>query len=247
MTDVAQQLNANYNAIVWDCGDLSSGLGDGSGSPEKSNDYAMVNEFLAGLTSMGGVFICGDDAAQSLLAATGASAATFKATYVTFALTTNNHRPSFGISPTVVGVGPGSMYGSQSFVAYGGCPLLNDFDVMTPTGGTNMQMTYGAAAATNGAVILKTTGNSKVVLAGFSFIYIRDDDHDGVLDRARFLFDTLNPFNVDGGPPSDAQPVTVNHLEQNYPNPFNPQTTIAFSLKQRGRVRVDVFTSPARW
>ena len=41
--------------------------------------------------------------------------------------------------------------------------------------------------------------------------------------------------------PSDAQPVTVNHLEQNYPNPFNPQTTIAFSLKQRARVRVDVF------
>ena len=36
--------------------------------------------------------------------------------------------------------------------------------------------------------------------------------------------------------------MTINRLEQNYPNPFNPQTTIAFSFKQRGRVRIDVYS-----
>ncbi len=43
------------------------------------------------------------------------------------------------------------------------------------------------------------------------------------------------------GQPTDAEPAFANRLDQNYPNPFNPQTTIAFSLKQRGRVRIDVF------
>jgi flagellar hook assembly protein FlgD len=43
------------------------------------------------------------------------------------------------------------------------------------------------------------------------------------------------------GTPTSATPVFFDRLEQNYPNPFNPQTTIAFSLKQRGRVRVDVY------
>ena len=42
-------------------------------------------------------------------------------------------------------------------------------------------------------------------------------------------------------PPTNAGPVAVNRLEQNYPNPFNPQTTIAFSIKERGQVRVDVY------
>ncbi len=33
----------------------------------------------------------------------------------------------------------------------------------------------------------------------------------------------------------------VNALAQNYPNPFNPETSIAFSMKEAGRVTVDVY------
>jgi WD40 repeat protein len=47
------------------------------------------------------------------------------------------------------------------------------------------------------------------------------------------------PTAVGGGerPPAPA----VSRLEQNYPNPFNPQTTIAFSLKQRARVVIAIY------
>jgi flagellar hook assembly protein FlgD len=30
-------------------------------------------------------------------------------------------------------------------------------------------------------------------------------------------------------------------LDQNYPNPFNPKTTIAYNLKERSEVKIEVF------
>ena len=240
VTNVAAQLSNNYRIILWDAGDLTQSLGDATGAPEKSNDYAMVNQFLGGLSSPGGIYICGDDYAAGLSGAAGASALTFKSTYITYTLATNNHRPTYGISP--VGTGKaGGAFADDTWIILGGCPLLNDFDVMTPTGTSVMQSSYGAPLANNGAEVSKIAGNARVMIAGYSFAYIRDDEEDGVMDRAQHLHDILQFMGGTPDPPTDAAPVMSNALEQNYPNPFNPQTTIAFSLKERARVRVDVF------
>jgi hypothetical protein len=61
------------------------------------------------------------------------------------------------------------------------------------------------------------------------------------MDRAKHLYQILVYLNGTPEQPTGAARVAVNRLEQNYPNPFNPQTTIAFSLKVRGHVRIDVF------
>ena len=103
-------------------------------------------------------------------------------------------------------------------------------------------MTYGTPASNNGAVISKITGNARVMGSGFSFIYIRDDDADGVMDRADHLRDILSFMVGNQNQLTDVPHVFSNRLEQNYPNPFNPQTTIAFSLKQHARVRIDVYS-----
>ncbi|RPH54754.1 MAG: hypothetical protein EHM89_18135, partial [Acidobacteria bacterium] len=47
VTDVVTQLNGNYKVILWDCGDITPTLGDGTSSTEKSDDYALINTFLA--------------------------------------------------------------------------------------------------------------------------------------------------------------------------------------------------------
>jgi len=244
VTDVDAQLNANYNKVVWDCGDLSVTLGDFGVNPillDKSQDFGMVNSFLGGLGSVGGVYICGDDFPQRLAASASAQSVTFKTTWITYTLTTGNHRPTYGnIAPAGIGTAGGAFAG-DTWVIFGGCPIINDFDVMAPTGGTAMHSSYNAVAANNGAEIAKISGNAKVMIAGYSFIYVRDDDTNGTRDGSKHLFDIITWLGNNPGQPTGTNPVGVNSLAQNYPNPFNPQTTIAFSIKERGQVRVDVY------
>jgi hypothetical protein len=244
VTDVDAQLNANYQKIIWDCGDLSVTLGDFGVNPillDKSQDFPMVNNFLGGLASPGGVYICGDDFPQRLNSSSSAASVTFKTSWITYTLTTGNHRPTYGnIAPAGIGTAGGPFAG-DTWVIYGGCPIINDFDVMAPTGSTAMFSSYNAAAANNGAEIGKISGNAKVMIAGYSFIYIRDDETDGTRDGSRHMFHILTWLNNNPGQPVGTNPVGVNNLAQNYPNPFNPQTTIAFSIRERGQVRIDVY------
>jgi hypothetical protein len=245
VTDVSQQLNDNYQKIIWDGGDLTQILGDGTGAPEKSNDYAMVNAFLGGLNSAGGVYICGDDYGQSLNAAAGASAVTFKSTYITFTLAGGNHRPTYGVAPQGIGTA-GNAFAGDTWIIFGGCPLINDFDSFTPTGTSVSQSTYldqisPAGDPVQSAEISKVTGNARVMISGYSFAYVRDDEENGTRDGSKHMYDILIWLGNNPDQPTDAKPVAVTRLEQNYPNPFNPQTTIAFSLKERARVKVDVY------
>jgi len=239
------QLVPTYRKIIWNTGDLSVTLGDGSGTPEKTDDYGLINQFLLNVSPNGGVFLSGDDLPQSLNAYASASAVTFKSSWMPFLLTSANHKPVYGISPVGTAVAGGLFVSDTSMIIYGGCPLINDFDVMTPQGSTVAAMTYGAPngglASTNGAVLSRTSGNAGVVMAGFDFGYIRDNDNNGRMDRADFLYDVLVYLNNTPATPTPVSSTQVNSLDQNYPNPFNPQTTIAFSVKDRGLVTLKVY------
>jgi hypothetical protein len=248
---------ALYRKIIYTTGDLETAFGDGSGNPDKSDDTGMLKNFLDALAldTFGGVYLNGDDVADEWNQWTSASATALRSAYINFSLIANDHRPTVGISPLGVGT-PLLMFsdgfGPDTLVAYGGCPLINDFDVVGPAGTSVLVMSYvrndGGTPATAPAIVAQQTVNPNgnlvgFVLSGFSFHYIRDDRPAGVPDRAEHMYKIITWLENTVPYPVGANPAVVakNELRQNYPNPFNPTTTISYQVKNSGHVSLKIY------
>jgi hypothetical protein len=250
VTNVTTQIIGCYRKIIWNTGDLNIGLiGDGTGTPEKSNDAFVLNTFLDFLPNTGGVYFSGDDLAEEWAGLTGADAIALR-NFITHNVTDTDHVNFAGtISPNSVGVTGGCfdhVSGADVIVAYGGCALINDFDVLEPTGTATSEMTYAGGPATASSVIgqvtLNTAGfNVGVILSGFSYHYIRDAAPASVPARVEHLFDILSWLTNTPVIPTGVKTAGAYALNQNYPNPFNPTTTIDYSLKASGLVSLKVY------
>jgi hypothetical protein len=252
---VFTQLTDNYRKIVWTAGDLETAFADGSGTPDKSDDTGLLFSFLDNLPGTGGgVYLNGDDVPDKWLNVhTSTSSTQLRSKYMTFGLASADHVPGYGISPLVVGEGKtGDMFqdgfGVDTLIAYGGCPLINDFDVITAEGSANLEASYHGKGATGGAIVSDTTTNAVgntvgFVLSGFSFHYIRDSRAQGVPQRSEHMHRILTWLQniIDYPTPAPTAVVKVNELRQNYPNPFNPTTTIKYQVKTDGLVSLKIY------
>ena len=246
-----------YRKIIWSSGNLSSAtIGDGTGNPEKSDDFGLLEQFIRTSDKGPGLYISGDDVAEEWVTLGGAGAVLLKSSWIPFNLLDGDHI-NFGevVSPTFTGTSSdpaGPEFSGKSFVGYGGCALINDFDVLQPTGQSIENYPYPNAGTGNGsAVISAATTNAasvtaKIVLSGISFHYIRDavvQFPPARVDHLRTILLWLGNIVPEASGVPGGGPQFANALFNAYPNPFNPTTTIKYSIKDRGHVSLKVYNA----
>jgi hypothetical protein len=248
-----------YSFLLYESGDLSSGvLSDGSNANgnDKGDDVGVLTAWH---DLPGDRFAAhfGDHFA-SFLSGGGSSAQTYLSVILGVQVTGTNVRAEIGnqATPLVVptGLAPGF---STSFIANGGCVMLNQFDSIDPTGAAiqshDFQIPGGggydaAAGVWHGrAQVINTVAYSRIDMTfPYGFLYILDPIQKvGVRSARSFVMDELlNASNVGSNPGAATDtPATplVASLRQNHPNPFNPSTEISFIAPQRGRMTLRIY------
>jgi len=240
-----------YGAVVWNSGSFETG----SFAP---GDYKLLFDYLNLTPGSNGLYLDGDNIATELAASADTYAGLLRSVFLNYTLVGSNHR-DFGemVSPLVIGNPVGYFVHGlpDTLVAFGGNAMLGSFDVITPSGSATLEMSYSGNAAHGAVVSQHLIGvggyQAHTLLSGFSFHHIRDERPRGAytaMDRLEHMEKALLAVNILTDAPVSAPgtPALDYGLAQNYPNPFNPITTIEYSMRERGRVRVAVYDVAGR-
>jgi hypothetical protein len=252
--DNTNQIIGVYRNILWNSAELYRyTLGGGSRYREKSDDYGLLYQFLDESDKGPGLYLSGDYIAYDWAGQWGTGAVQMRSVYMNHNVLDRNHiNHGEVVSPVLTATGAAFIHMGvpDQLIAHGGCPLVNAFDVLQPTGTAIIEFPYPNSG--DGAVISQSTLNAvgetaTVVLSGFSFHYIRDAFAGYPPARVEHMRDILHklgdilpqPTGIDPGP----QPKFANFLRPAYPNPFNPTTTIVYGVKERGHVSLKVYNA----
>ncbi len=248
-----------YDTLLYTCGYLSAySLGYGNFDGDPSQDIQLLNAWFA----RGGkkAFFTGDNLIFDLRSAGGLGPALLNNYFgVQFVDSDLGPRIDNQFTPGVETLLSPVVFPSVShFVAYGGCPDINEFDAVEATG-TGVRLAeftdpmgnggaYPYAAATYN---YNSTTDTEVISMPFDFQwlynapdYVPPAGLEGVPARAILLRDVLEFFGhqLEGPIGVEDQVPDIRVLAVNaYPNPFNPKTTLALSLPRAGHVSVKIY------
>ena len=213
-----------------------------------------------------GLWVCGDDVAYDLDGLASIPALTLLRTWCGVDFISTSYFDDTGgqtgggiVVPLITGEADAGIFVHEGvpdqFYVYGGCWVINQFDVLGKTANGKYALSYPVYNATNRyAAIASSTLNPagysvNTMWFGFSFMYIRDDVFAEPTDRfeiARNVFDWFQYAMNPGCCYADADPPAAYKLSQNYPNPFNPMTTIRYDMKDKGLVTVRIYDVAGR-
>jgi hypothetical protein len=154
------------------------------------------------------------------------------------------------VTPLIKGDSDAGIYSegesSDAFSVYGGCPIINAFDIFEVIGTSKYALNYpafdGLPCRAGIANSLQNSGgyDVKTLWFGFSFQFIRDDAQENTIDRVHIAADVFRwmqyPVEV-----SHAETPAAYRLNQNFPNPFNPTTSIRFDMKVKGLMTIKIY------
>jgi hypothetical protein len=262
-----KQLVDWYRAIVWDSGDLSSiTISDGTVNSDKSNDCAMLINWFEQSEHVCGLWVCGDNVAYDLNQLASAPALTLLSTWCGVDYVATSYFDETGgrtgggtVNPLITGAADAGIFVHggvpDKFYAYGGCPVINRFDVLEKTASGKYALSYPVHDATNRYAAIASSQlnpggyNVNTMWFGFSLQYIRDDvlSQPDRFEMAKNVFDWMQfVTNICCIGYADAEIPSAFKLSQNFPNPFNPSTTIKFDMKEKGPVTLKVYDVAGR-
>jgi hypothetical protein len=153
-------------------------------------------------------------------------------------------------------------YGPGECILRGGCPVLNDFDVVGPTWATGSELVaeYVTAQQQNwpaGSAYTHPLTGYQTVNLGFGIEFMMSalahvpggPYETGIAERADLLGNILEYFGKEPTvtPTGVAEGSTFETgLGRAYPNPFNPAATLEYSLAATGRVSIRVYDLAGR-
>jgi len=254
VTDASSIFCTAYEAVTIDCGDLNSvTVTEGTENSDKSNDARLLVDWLNITEHKVGLLVMGDQVAYDLSGSAAAVSLELVSTICGVTLVDESYYDITGgrnaggvISPLITGVSGGPFDGLV-YNAFGGCPIINDFDVLEKTGPGQYALQYPEYNSEQFyAGIFTDQMNDagqplRTVWVGHSFMAIRNAE-DGRLARNQFLAD-IRPFFQIGSSSNitGTELPKAYGLAQNFPNPFNPSTRIQFALPVKGHVRLKIY------
>ena len=235
---------SGYSTILYTLGDLTSrGLNGFNLSGDKSNDIALLNDWL----SLGrNLLVSGDNTVDDLRWKIGGAA--FISEWLSAAFVARDVEDLIDgqATPLVLPTlgNPGGF--TLPFTVDGGCPDRRTFDAIEPTGNAVALAEWADPSGLGGvypyaAALAHETAGSRVVTLPAD-LSVWDDQDGGTVSRLHALVSLLSWFGeaVPGGSTEVDQTPRI-LAARAHPNPFNPRTTVVFDVPRRGRVTVTVF------
>ena len=254
---------SGYRALVYEAGDLSSGLisnGSDAGLNDKGNDVGLLRSWFDTADTDRFIAHFGDNIAAylGLIGPVGAASATqlaYLSQVMGVTVSSTDVRPTIGnqTAPRVLPTGAMPSFGSN-FIAFGGCLAINWFDNIDAAPGAVRGhgfevlgapgTTYAAPGRAASVVWDRMVGSARKASVTFPFgmMYVHPLLGEQPSGLPILLGELLNLFEHTSGPPTASDlPRRSLELLAPAPNPFNPRTTLQFVLGRDASGDIEIF------
>ena len=151
----------------------------------------------------------------------------------------------------------GEVYLNECHVLSAGCPAMPEFDRVEPADpAADVAMYYERSDSQQFPAAVTYSNNDpgfSTIVLGFGLEYMVDGGvivprgETGLAGRVGLLEAVMEEFDVEpSGQGTGVADASENRLSHARPNPFNPTTSIEYSIKAPGRVRIRVFDLAGR-